>query len=94
MILSMARYDSPLGGGLYVYQVIGATSMAANFMSMMFVGATLFGADSLVSGAVAQDVGGPHAAAAASGFVNGIGSLGAIVQSLVLAWISETYGFV
>jgi OPA family sugar phosphate sensor protein UhpC-like MFS transporter len=82
-----------LCGALALYQAIGATSMAANFASMMLVGVLLFGPDSLVSGAAAQDAGGPHAAAAASGFVNGIGSVGAVLQGYVTAYVSEQWGW-
>ena len=68
-------------------------SAAVNFLTMMLVGACLFGPDSLVAGAVAQDVGGPHAAGLATGFVNGLGSLGAILQAYVTVEVSKTYGW-
>jgi sugar phosphate permease len=57
------------------------------------VGAFLFGPDSLVSGAAAQDEGGPHAAATATGFVNGMGSLGAILQGVVTVQVSRLWGW-
>jgi sugar phosphate permease len=82
-----------LAGALFLYNAVGATSMAANFAAMMLVGFLLFGPDSLVSGAAAQDVGGPHGAATASGFVNGIGSLGAVAQGYLTAYISSEHGW-
>jgi OPA family glycerol-3-phosphate transporter-like MFS transporter len=82
-----------LAVGLYVYQLVGASSLVANFASMMFVGAALFGADSLVSGVASQDAGGPDAAAAACGFVNGLGSIGAIAQSFAIVYVSDNYGW-
>jgi sugar phosphate permease len=41
-------------------------------------GALLYGPDSLLSGAAAQDLGGPNAAALAIGMINGLGSVGAV----------------
>jgi len=82
-----------LAVSLYVYSAVGASSMPANFVSMMVVGVFLFGPDSLVSGAAAQDAGGPHAAALGCGMVNGLGSTGAIAQGYLTVYISETYGW-
>jgi sugar phosphate permease len=67
--------------------------MAANVLVFAFVGAFLFGPDSLVSGAAAQDAGGRYAAATATGFVNGMGSLGAILQSFVTVEVSKRWGW-
>jgi len=69
-----------LAGALYLYQRVGDESAVANVLALALVGAFLFGADSLVSGAAAQDLGGPHAAALACGLINGIGSIGGVVQ--------------
>lgn len=82
-----------LAVSMYVYNAVGASSMAANFASMMVVGVFLFGPDSLVSGAAAQDAGGPHAAALGCGMVNGLGSIGAIAQGFVTVYVSEHYGW-
>ena len=82
-----------LAVGMYVYSKIGASSMAANFVCMMVIGVFLFGPDSLVSGAASQDAGGPRAAAMACGMINGIGSIGAVLQGFVTVYVSETYGW-
>jgi sugar phosphate permease len=78
---------------LIVYQRVGALGPWPNALSLCLVGACLFGPDSIISGAAAQDAGGPHAAATATGMVNGIGSVGAVLQGLLNAWISSTYGW-
>lgn len=82
-----------LAGAIFLYARIGATDMTTNFIVMAFVGALLFGPDSLISGAAAQDAGGPYAAATAAGLVNGIGSIGAILQEYVTRGVSEKYGW-
>ncbi len=52
-----------------------------------------FGPDTLLSGAAAQDIGEPKAAATASGLVDGIGHLGAIFSPYVVVFVSERYGW-
>jgi sugar phosphate permease len=78
---------------LGLYGSVGADSVALNFAVMMLVGMLLYGPDALVSGAVAQDLGGPHAAALGCGMINGIGSVGAIAQGLVTTTVSAAYGW-
>jgi len=82
-----------LVGALAIYRVVGTGAPGASALGLMLVGGTLFAADSLISGAVAQDLGGPHAAALAAGLINGIGSIGQVVQGFLLVWISEVYGW-
>ncbi len=82
-----------LAGAIFLYARIGATNMGMNFAVMALVGALLFGPDSLISGAAAQDAGGRYAAATAAGLVNGIGSLGAILQEYVTRGVSQRYGW-
>ena len=61
--------------------------------SLALVGALLFGPDALLSGAAAQDIGGVAAAATATGLVNGIGSLGGILEGLTLPAVSAHFGW-
>jgi sugar phosphate permease len=82
-----------LAGAIFLYAQIGATNLVVNFAVMALVGALLFGPDSLISGAAAQDAGGPYAAATAAGLVNGIGSIGAILQEYVTRGVSQRYGW-
>lgn len=82
-----------LVGALALYREISAAGPLWQLVGLMLVGGTLFGADSLVSGSAAQDVGGPHAAALACGVVNGLGSLGGIVQVFATVMIADVYGW-
>lgn len=82
-----------LAGAIFLYAQIGATNLVVNFLVMALVGALLFGPDSLISGAAAQDAGGPYAAATAAGLVNGIGSIGAVLQEYVTRGVSQKYGW-
>jgi OPA family sugar phosphate sensor protein UhpC-like MFS transporter len=82
-----------LAGALYLYVQVGGLGMGVNFAAMALVGALLFGPDSLLSGAAAQDAGGKYAAGVAAGMVNGIGSVGAILQEALTRGVSARYGW-
>lgn len=78
---------------LMAYRALGTQGAAINIVTLMLVGGFLFGADTLVSGAAAQDLGGPQAAALACGLINGLGSVGAVVQGLVLLPVKDAWGW-
>jgi sugar phosphate permease len=82
-----------IGVAMAIYQVVGGWGMWANGISMALVGFLLFGPDSLLSGAAAQDLGGPRAAGSAAGIINGLGSLGAILEGVVTAQVTERFGW-
>jgi sugar phosphate permease len=67
--------------------------VALTVASLALVGALLYGPDALLSGAAAQDAGGAAAAATATGLVNGIGSLGGILEGLTLPVFSAHFGW-
>ena len=62
-------------------------------LELGLVGALLFGPDALLSGAAAQDVGGAAAVATATGLVNGIGSIGGMLEGLTMPVISAHFGW-
>lgn len=68
-------------------------SIWLNAALLALIGALLFAPDSILCGAAAQDVGGREAAAMATGFVNGIGSIGALLVGLALPPLVERYGW-
>jgi len=82
-----------LAFALVAYSYVAAWGVAANALGLAAIGFCLFGPDSLVSGAAAQDAGGPDAAATATGLVNGVGSVGAVLQGFLNAWVSRAYGW-
>lgn len=82
-----------LACALFVYTCCAGAGPAINFAAMAAVGALLYGPDALLSGAAAQDLGGPNAAALAMGTVNGCGSLGAVLQELVTRLVSHAWGW-
>lgn len=88
-----AVMSAGLVGALWLHSALGNQEVGVTYASMMLIGALLFGPDTLVSGAVSQDLGGPYAAALACGVINGLGSLGAICQGYMVDYVSDNYGW-
>jgi sugar phosphate permease len=82
-----------LAASLFLYTKLAPISGALNFAGMALVGFCLFGPDTLISGAAAQDIGGKHDVAKAAGFINGFGSVGAVLQGPVTSGVSATFGW-
>ena len=56
------------------------------------IGFTAMGPDSLLSGAGAMDVGSRRQAAISAGVINGLGSIGPILQEPAIGWLKQTQG--
>jgi sugar phosphate permease len=82
-----------LAAALLLYARLGTAGPLAHFAAMMLIGVLLFGPDALLSGAAAQDAGGPHAAATAVGIVNGLGSAGALLQGALTVGVQQAFGW-
>lgn len=65
--------------------LFGTRGLVAFGISYAAVGFMLYGPDSLMSGAGAIDVGSRRHAIAAAGTINGMGSLGSVIQELVVS---------
>jgi sugar phosphate permease len=78
---------------LLAYQMIGESNLWTNALAMSAIGFFIYGPDTLISGACSQDIGGAHQTASVAGAINGLGSLGAIFQGAVTAYISESWGW-
>ncbi len=89
-----------LGGALLAYQILGGAGAVINAAILATVGFLLFGPDSLLSGTMAQDLGGRAATGRVAGIINGMGSVGAIFSPVLVAqfakhlgWDALFYGF-
>jgi sugar phosphate permease len=78
---------------LPLYGWAASRGLAWNVCTLGLVGFLLYGPDTLLSGAVAQDLGGPGQAATAAGVINGLGSLGPIVQGRLTSSVSTRFGW-
>lgn len=64
-------------------------------VGLLFVmGLTLYGPDSMISGAAAIDFGSAKAGATAAGFVNGCGSVGAVLGGLLPGYFDSVTVFI
>ena len=63
----------------------GSTSVTVFAILLGLVGFTLYGPDAILSGAGAMDIGSRRTATFATAMISGVGSLGAVVQELVIA---------
>lgn len=82
-----------LAVALFAYVRTNVHSVASDLTGLGLIGAALFGPDALLSGAAAQDAGGPRAAATATGFVNGMGSIGSALVGFAVPSISKRMGW-
>jgi sugar phosphate permease len=82
-----------LAVALLGFRALGNVGAVPLFAAMALVGALLFGPDALMSGAATQDLGGTRAVSTATGFVNGVGSMGAILQAYVTVEVSKRFGW-
>ncbi|MET0385946.1 MAG: MFS transporter, partial [Polyangiales bacterium] len=82
-----------LAVALFVYARTPLSSALWHFGALAAIGALLFGPDSLISGAAAQDLGGRRGAATAVGIVNGVGSVGAFLQGALTVGAQHAWGW-
>lgn len=71
---------------------VGLSSVAAFVLLLGLIGFMAMGPDSLLSGAGAMDTGSKRRAAMAAGIVNGLGSIGPIIQEPAIAAVKTYYG--
>jgi sugar phosphate permease len=82
-----------LAGALLACSLFIGQSTWLNVFLLGMIGLFLFAPDSILCGAAAQDAGGPRAASMATGFVNGVGSVGAFVEGLTVPLLAKHFGW-
>jgi sugar phosphate permease len=88
-MLSIALLVPVLAG----HRALGVGGELGEVLMLALAGALLVGPESLLTGVAAQEAGGPAAAATATGFVNGLGSFGALLQGLVVPPLAARFGW-
>ncbi|MBC7927722.1 MAG: MFS transporter [Bryobacteraceae bacterium] len=82
-----------LGGICMLHPILAAYSAAGNILGISVIGMMIFGPDTLLGGAAAQDAAPPGAVATAAGFINGTGSIGQMLSPWLVVWIAGQYGW-
>jgi sugar phosphate permease len=72
--------------------MVGLTSPVLFVLLLGLIGFMAMGPDSLLAGASAMDVGSRRQAAVAAGVINGLGSIGPILQEPAIGWLKQTKG--
>jgi len=72
--------------------MVGLSSPVLFVLLLGLIGFMAMGPDSLLSGAGAMDVGSRRQAAVAAGVINGLGSIGPILQEPAIGWLKQTRG--
>lgn len=79
-------------GACVLMLTAGASSAFLFSTCLGLIGFTLYGPDALMTGAGAMDIGSRRGAALAAGVINGMGSVGAVVQELVIGRLYDAKG--
>ncbi|MDA0986850.1 MAG: MFS transporter [Bacteroidetes bacterium] len=77
---------------IYAYSLFAAHPILGPLV-LGFIGFNTFGPDTLISATAAMDFGTRKASSTAAGFINGLGSIGAALSGVLVAWISVEYGW-
>ena len=72
--------------------LVGSTNLVMFVICLGMVGFMMMGPDSLLSGTAAMDVSSKEMAVVASGIINGLGSIGPVIQELVIGHLKTTHG--
>jgi sugar phosphate permease len=70
--------------------LFGDSGVEVFLVLLGFVGFTLYGPDALLTGAGSIDIGGRRAAVYATALISGLGSLGPVVQEVVIARLYDS----
>jgi sugar phosphate permease len=80
-----------LGGLTVAYDVLSRTSVAATVLLLFWIGFAIFGSQVLLVGTAPADLARRGTAAAAAGFVNFMGYMGAFTGDLVTGYLKHNY---
>ncbi len=72
---------------------LAAWSHLGNAIGISLIGFFTYGPDALMSGAAAIDACSPKTAGLASGFINGVGSIGQIASGFIVVYMSKYFGW-
>jgi len=82
-----------MAGLCFIQPIIAGMGMLAIGINIGLIGAMTYGADSILSGAGAMDIGGKNGAAMAAGIINGVGSAGQLLSPFIAAYFSDLLGW-
>lgn len=78
---------------LFLQPHLSSMGIIPTILSIGMIGFFTYGPDSIMSGAAAMDMGKGQGAAMAAGVINGTGSAGQLFSPVVVAFVSDKYGW-
>jgi len=81
-----------LAGAVYLYSRTAASPWLGP-VGLALIGFMTFGPDTLISGTAAMDFGSRRGASTAAGFINGLGSIGAAIQGILIGMVASRSGW-
>lgn len=82
-----------LAAALFIQPHLSTLGLVPTIISIGLIGFFTYGPDSIMSGAAAMDMGKDQGAALAAGVINGVGSAGQLLSPMVVAFVSDKYGW-
>ena len=86
-IMSVGTFISTL-----LLYMVGGTQLWLFVLLLGVIGFMMMGPDSLLSGTAAMDVSSKEKAVVATGIINGLGSIGPVIQELVIGYLKTNHG--
>lgn len=78
---------------LFFQPQLSTMGLIPTIISIGMIGFFTYGPDSIMSGAAAMDMGKGQGAALAAGVINGVGSAGQLLSPMVVAFVSNKFGW-
>jgi len=82
-----------LAGACWLHPKLAAMGPGWVIFSIALIGIMNYGPDTLMQGSATQDVGAKWGVGAASGFVDGVSSIGQLVSPFLVGWVAQRYGW-
>ena len=82
-----------LAGACWLHPTLASLGHGGVALSIILIGVMNYGPDTLMQGAAAQDVGAKWGVGTASGFVDGVSSIGQLLSSYLVAYVAHKYGW-
>jgi sugar phosphate permease len=82
-----------LAGACWLHPIMAGFGHVGVALSICLIGVLNYGPDTLLQGAASQDVGARWGVGKASGFVDGVSSIGQLFSSYLVGYIAQNYGW-
>ena len=82
-----------LAGCFYMQHSLAQFGIVGVTLGIAVCGCMTYGPDTVISGAAGMDIGAGRTSGIAVGLITGLGSIGQLLSSLVVAWVYQRHGW-